>query len=326
MTCRRHSLIVSLLLACLVPSIATAASFDCGKARSNFEKTVCADPQLSAQDSALAQRYNGALPRLSDPGKAILRTGQEQWLKVVKVLCLDNKRAEGPTSCLRRQYADRIDDLGSAAVSIGPFVFSRIDRYASTGRQTSTGIPLEQHIGLPRIDHPLSPEAEQWNAAIVHLAAAARANWCFGEPDTPADQFVSFKIQSATPRFINAEMLHTEQCDEAAGAQDMSNISYWLTPTLHRLEAADLFKPDTPWASFLADRASRVLNADGDTDLNDTIGRDVRDPSAWSFTKAGLVVSFNPGDAGAMASGILDMTIPWVDLHRFVTPTAPMPQ
>lgn len=323
---RRYSLILNLLATCLVPSIVNAASFDCGKARTNFEKTVCADPQLSAQDSTMAQRYYGALSLLSDPGKAILRTGQEQWLKVAKILCLDNKRAEGPTSCLQRQYADRLDDLRTAALSAGPFVFSRIDYYASTGKQMLTGIPLEQHTGLPRIDRPLSPEAEQWNAAIVRMAATARANWCFGEPNTPADHSVSFKVQSATPNFINVEMLHYARCGEAAGAQDINNISYFLKPTLHRLETADLFRPDTQWASFLADRASRVLNADGDTFFKDGISKNVRDPAAWSFTASGLVVSFNPGDAGAMASGILDVTIPWTDLRRFVTPTAPIPQ
>lgn len=323
---RRYLFIISLSLVCLVPSITRAASFDCGKARTNFEKTVCADPQLSAQDSAMAQRYDSALSSLSDPGKSILRTGQEQWLKVVQRLCLDNGRAEGPTACMRRQYADRLDDLRSAAVAAGPFVFSRIDHYASTGKQIATGIPLEQHTGLPRIDHPLSAAAEQWNAEVVRVAAAAQANWCFGEPDTAADQIVNFRIQSATPGFINVKMSHYEQCGLAAGSVDMFNLSYLLTPTLHRLEAADLFRPDTPWASFVANRASQVLNADGDADFNDRIRKDVRDPAAWSFTKPGLVVSFNPGDAGPMASGILDVTIPWSNLRRFVTPTAPIPE
>jgi uncharacterized protein len=323
---RRYSLIIGLSIACLAPSITNAASFDCGKARTRFERTVCADSQLSARDSAMAQRYDDALSSLTEAGQTILRSGQGQWLKVVQRLCLDSKRAEGPTTCMRRQYDDRLDDLRSAAVVTGPFVFSRNDHYASIGQQDSTGIPLEQHTGLPRIDQPRSVVAEQWNAAIVREAAAAQANWCFGEPDTAAEQVVDFKIQSATPGFINVRMLHYELCGLAAGSDDMNNVSYLLTPTLHRLKAVDLFRAETPWASFLANRASRVLNADGDTDFNDRINKDVRDPAAWSFTKPGLVISFNPGDAGPIASGILDVTIPWSDLRRFVTPTAPIPR
>jgi uncharacterized protein len=323
---RRYSLIIGLSVVCLVPSITRAASYACAKARTSFERTVCEDAQLSAQDSAMAQRYEDALSSLSEAGKAILRTGQEQWLKVVQHLCLDSRRSEGPTLCMRRQYEDRLDDLRSAAVATGPYVFSRNDHYASVGKQDSTGIPLEQHRGLPRIDQPLSAVAEQWNAAIVREAAAAQANWCFGEPDTAAEQVVGFKIQSATPGFINVKMLHYELCGLAAGSDDMHNISYLLTPTLHRLKATDLFRPDTPWAAFLANRASRALNADGDADFNDRINKDVRDPAAWSFTKPGLVISFNPGNAGPMAAGILDVTIPWTELRRFVTPTAPIPR
>jgi uncharacterized protein len=324
MTYRHYSVLFGLLALCWAPSIATAASFDCDKAKTHFEKTVCADPKLSAQDSEMAQRYDGALSLLSTHGKAILRTGQEQWLKVARVLCLDNKRPEGSTSCLQRQYADRLDDLRSAALSVGPFVFSRVDSYASTGKQAPTGMPFEQHTGLPRIDHPLSPQAEQWNAAIVRLSAAARANWCFADPSTPAEQKVYFKVQSATADFINVEMLHYEQCGLGAASEDINNISYFLTPTLHPLQAADLFRPNTQWASFLAHRASRQLNAD--PFFHDTLSQGVRDPAAWSFTKRGLVVSFNPGAAGAMASGIVDVTIPWTDLSRFVVPAAPIPR
>ena len=326
MAYKRFLLIASLLAVCLAPSIARAASFDCGKARTNFEKAVCANPQLSAQDAAMAQRYASALSLLSDQGKSILRIGQEQWLKVTKILCIDNKRAEGTITCMRRQYADRLDDLRSAAIPVGPFVFSRIDHYTSTANQNSTGIPFEQHTGLPKIDHPLSASAEQWNAAIVRMAAAAQANWCFGDPSTAAEQVMNFTIQSATPSFINVKMLHYEQCDQAAGSEDTENLSYLLTPTLRRFEAVDLFRTDTPWASFLANRASRVLNADGDSDINDRISKDVRDPAAWSFIKQGLVISFNPGDAGPMAAGILDITVPWADLRHFLTSTEPIPQ
>jgi uncharacterized protein len=317
-------MIVSLSVACLAPSIAAAASFDCGYARTRFEKTVCADPKLSAQDEAMAQRYDAALPLLSGPGKMILRTGQEQWLKVVKVLCLDNKRDESPTSCLRRQYADRLDDLRGAATSIGPFVFSRIDHYTSIGKQEDTGKPLEQHTGLPRIDHPISPMAEQWNAAIVRSAATARANWCFGDTETSSDQFVGFRVQSATPDFINVEMFHTEQCAAGAASVTMSNISYLLKPALHRLKTEDLFTPDSGWEAFLRSRASQELNAA--SFFADGISKDVRDPTAWSFTKEGLLISFNPGEADAMASGILEVTVPWTDLHRLLAPGAPIPR
>lgn len=315
---------IGLMLAVLLPSMAKAASFNCGNARTRFEKTVCADPKLSAQDTAMAQRYDAALPLLSEPGKMILRNGQSQWLEVVQVLCLDSRRDESPTSCLRRQYADRIDDLRSAVTPIGPIVFSRIDHYTSIGKQEVTGVPLEQHTGLPRIDHPMSTIAEQWNGAIARSAATAQTTWCFGDAGTPSDQFLSFMIRSATPDFINVEMLHTEQCAAGAASVTMSNVSYLLTPTLHRLKTEDVFTPDSGWENFLNDRATKALNAD--PFFAEGISKDVRDPAAWSFAREGLIISFNPGEADAMASGILEVTVPWADLHRFLAPGAPIPQ
>ena len=43
------------LLLIAVAGPASAASFDCGKARTKVEKLICADPQLSRQDSDLAR-------------------------------------------------------------------------------------------------------------------------------------------------------------------------------------------------------------------------------------------------------------------------------
>lgn len=271
----------------------------------------------------MARSYNTALPLLSDPGKMILRTGQKEWLNVVKILCIDSKRDEGTTACLQRQYADRLDDLGGAALSVGPFVFSRVDHYTSIGKDGG-GMPWEQHTGLPRIDHPVFPVAEQWNAAIVSLAAAAeQADQCYGD-GAPSEQFVSFKVRSATSDFINVEMSHTERCAGGAPSETIRNISYWLKPTLRRLKTEDLFTSGSGWENFLLDRAAQVSNADHI--FADSVSKDVRDPENWSFTKAGLIISFNPGEADAMASGIIELSVPWPDLHRFLAPGAPIPR
>jgi hypothetical protein len=287
----------------------------------------------------MARRYDKAHSMLSDQGKAILRSGQRQWLKVIKALCVDHKRKEGATECVRRQYEDRLDNLQTVAVGIGPFLFGRIDNYASPGWDGATGMPLEQHIGLPRIDRPSSPEAEQWNAMIVRLANAARANWCYGEfetanpkdPDTLSEQMVTFKV-FARDKFINVKFTHYERCGEGAANEDVNNISFLLEPALHPLSATDVFLQDSQWASFLAARAAREFEVDDPglgtrKDFRDGIKRVVTDPAAWSFTEQGLVISFNPGYGDAtVASGPIDVAIPWKDLHPFIGPTAPVPR
>lgn len=58
-----------------------AASFDCAKARSYVEKTICKDEELSRLDDALAERYNAALSNSTDPERKKLRVEQLRWLK-----------------------------------------------------------------------------------------------------------------------------------------------------------------------------------------------------------------------------------------------------
>jgi hypothetical protein len=76
----------------------------------------------------------------------------------------------------------------------------------------------------------------------------------------------------------------------------------------------------------LSEYAARRLSADGASIFADGITRAVVDPAAWSFTKPGLLISFNPGEAEAMASGILEVTIPWADLQPLLAPDAPVPR
>jgi len=56
-----------------------AASFDCKKAATALEKTICADAELSKLDSRLADDYAVALNVMKDPGK--LKVEQRDWLK-----------------------------------------------------------------------------------------------------------------------------------------------------------------------------------------------------------------------------------------------------
>src|SRR5580704_12473470 len=66
---------------------AEGASFDCAKARSAVETTICADPALLAQDRALASAYRVAFEKLSPQGRAALLNGQRQWLAMIGTVC-----------------------------------------------------------------------------------------------------------------------------------------------------------------------------------------------------------------------------------------------
>ena len=109
----------ALLLFALVPSLAaspaTAASFDCAKARTKVEKLICKDPQLSRQDEEVAKAYGEALKLWDGKIAAYVKMTQRGWVGVRAletpgmsgggILCEDDETA---LPCLRTIHADRI--------------------------------------------------------------------------------------------------------------------------------------------------------------------------------------------------------------------------
>ena len=72
--------LAALLLIVLAPSLASAASFDCAKARTKVEKLICKDPQLSRQDEDLAKTYGEALKLWDGKIAAYVRLNQRGWV------------------------------------------------------------------------------------------------------------------------------------------------------------------------------------------------------------------------------------------------------
>ncbi len=97
---KKRLLLVSVVLAYTAMS-AQAASFDCGNARTDVEKMICADAELSKLDEQLAQEYKSAMEITID--KESLRKDQKVWLK-------DRNKCEF-RNCLDQEYSIRVGNL-----------------------------------------------------------------------------------------------------------------------------------------------------------------------------------------------------------------------
>lgn len=84
-------------------SLSEAASFNCQLARTNVERTICNDSQLSLRDSELSAIYKNALSNTTDKESILLQ--QRNWLKKVRNTCTN-------TPCLTEAYATRAAELG----------------------------------------------------------------------------------------------------------------------------------------------------------------------------------------------------------------------
>jgi uncharacterized protein len=79
-----------------------AASFDCGKATTAQEKTICNTPSLSSLDEKLAKIYKEAMANALDP--QALKNEQRAWLK-------ETRSCNAVPACLERSYETRISLL-----------------------------------------------------------------------------------------------------------------------------------------------------------------------------------------------------------------------
>lgn len=93
----------ALILATLFcTSTSYAAGFDCSKAKSSTEKTICNTTSLSNLDEILVLSFNKAVASSAD-AKA-LKTAQQAWLKT-REACVSN------VSCITQAYTSRISEL-----------------------------------------------------------------------------------------------------------------------------------------------------------------------------------------------------------------------
>ena len=153
-------------------SVAYAASFDCAKATTTIEKQICADDQLSALDSQLAQLYMES--RSNSANADLLKSEQRAWLTTVRNKCDDPE-------CLRQAYTARIASLGGTVRNppVPP------DAIAATTDQTDRNatnaekpVPIASSISSPvqstvKSSPPTAQPAAEAAAAITAEPAPA---------------------------------------------------------------------------------------------------------------------------------------------------------
>src|SRR5688572_2855973 len=66
---------------------ATAASFDCSKASTAYERAICDNADLSALDETLAVAFATATGGLSKPAIVVMRENQRNWIKFAERAC-----------------------------------------------------------------------------------------------------------------------------------------------------------------------------------------------------------------------------------------------
>lgn len=104
-----------------VPNLSVAASFDCSKAKSKIELSICSDAELSALDDRLSLAYIAAVK--SHPVKNYVKSTQKVWLDEIRGCSGD---------CLgfwKKSYSERINEL---TLNSNFVVFSSSEEFSYT--------------------------------------------------------------------------------------------------------------------------------------------------------------------------------------------------
>ncbi|NQE50653.1 lipoprotein [Herbaspirillum rubrisubalbicans] len=164
------------LLASLKVSTAQAASFDCSKAGSANEKTICHDPQLSALDDQLGQTFR--LARQAAPDVRAFRAASDaQWLWR-EHHCHDR-------DCLLAWYQRRQAELQAQTVPVTASVTAPALAALAPAAPTPPVAPTLQ-LGLS--DHQIEGVAPEGASPWPHYTRAERGQYFYRDPQASDTQ------------------------------------------------------------------------------------------------------------------------------------------
>ncbi len=326
---------------------AFAASFDCSKASSAREKTVCSNPVLSGQDDDVAAAYTALRTRLSPTSADLVRSDQREWLHYLDTACpaSGTSRFNHPIAdCLREKYTDRLKQLQPNAAGSRvnkPVLYTRAHFVTVAITAKDKDNPDNPDFGTgefswPQIDNPSPPQAV-WNRAV--FAAAAAAASASGPDPKPAKTFdasidpsgtewVAATVLSLNDHFLSVDIANSTYGYGAAHPNSSDTYFSWLPQFSRPLTPEDVFRSDVDWKKAVATLVTARLKINGayipeyldEPSLQKAIATEVATPQAWTFSPAGLTIHFGQYEILPYAGGMPSARLTWASLKPLLAP------
>jgi uncharacterized protein len=153
------------------------ASFDCSKASTAIERTICKDPELAKADRDMAAAYGALAAKLSGAAKEALVKDQVQWIADRNRACATD--TDGIIPCLKGMYGARIANLHAFGDGLYPFISQHV--LIASGKLGK--ISWSYEIGYPQFDG----NTADFGAVNAEFAVAARKATDDATPKADAD-------------------------------------------------------------------------------------------------------------------------------------------
>ena len=302
---------------------ASAAGFDCAKASSAREKTICKDTELSNDDDIMGALYAGARARISESGAARLRDSQISWLRFLDKAC-----SKGEASCLKPYYRDRLKFLAHAVTEKAGRTFLALDewKFVAPEKQGEEEMPGANQMQYREsmsfaIDNPATDGERAFNARV------AKQEDLWTGFNGEQQMSTRFTLNEATESFVSLDIFQWQFGVGAAhGFGAATHVNFRLDKG-RPLDVADIFATDG-WQKVLAKNSLDGLHEilGGEMGLFDeapaTIDKMVRDPKNWVVTRGGLGVNYPVYSVGPYAIGDHTIATGWKDLEAWLAKDA----
>ncbi len=324
-----------------------AASFDCAKAGTAQEKLICATPELSKLDEAVAAAYSQALAKLAEPVKTAMRDSQRDWVKYRNAACPVPAKPSPdlvvtPAECLSSLYQNRQKALAEAQTSAGPYSFVTIERFRADKTQsedTRAQFPVySTSTATPRMIAPAGPEADAFNAVMKtwtdnYFAPPDPKKKQAGEDDTDIDTDFSGSVvfNYAGPTLIALQQMNYMYGLGAAHGMTGATSVTWLWREKRAMKADDLFKPGSNWQPALAKLVLDELHKQDfgkDEPFQIKEAQELRQttdsPANWIVKPDSFGVQFGQYEVGPYAIGMPVIELPWSALKPYLVAAPPL--
>ncbi len=325
---------------------ARAASFDCAKAGTAQEKLICATPELSKLDEAVAAAYSQLLAKLADPVKTAMRDSQRDWVKYRQAACpIAAKPAPNltvsPAECLSSLYQSRQKALAEAQATVGPYAFVTLERFKAQPTQdedTRAQFPVySTTTATPRLVAPAGPEADAFNAKMkawtdgYFAPPDPKKEKKDGDMDTDTDFAGSVVFNYAGPTLIALQTMNYMYGLGAAHGMTGATSVTWLWREKRAMKADDLFKPGSNWQPALAKMVLDELHKQ-DFAKNEPFQikdpKDIREttdnPLNWIVRPETFGVQFGQYEVASYAEGMPVIELPWSALKPYLVANPPL--
>jgi uncharacterized protein YecT (DUF1311 family) len=179
-------LLAALAVLVSLPAFAQVGpSFDCARASTAIERTICRDPELAKADREMAAAYAALVGNLTATAKDALVKDQQSWMVDRNRACTGD--ADSITRCLAQRYDLRTATLRAFAEGVYPSIsLQLLAKRGKLGRTT-----WSYDIAYPRFDGTTA-DFSNLNARFADAARTAAAD------ATPARDAVSTDEQEWT--------------------------------------------------------------------------------------------------------------------------------